>query len=280
MQPYPHLGVSPVEPIWLRICSPIFILSMSYHNLLFPTISSAFFTHFGLLGLLIFNRVCLKSSALTVHLSLYPCNSVNFCFAYFDARSWANSWLVWLFGGLFLYSQVIFRCIPSSALCPKFSLDSYWRCCTGVAEGAPCPPQSPSAAPLCAKAASLLAMGGHYLPTGQARRAGEPVSPEPALVLLCASGGSSEPRPALTLRALRGRSSSGHGAKWPITSRIGFLLFPSPYLCFLESPPKQSALGTLLPGLSTSFLLLNTVDSWVMPGWTWLYRGSVHNHGI
>jgi len=60
---------------------------LAHHNGLFPTISSAFLTNLCLLSVIIPNRGLLKSSTMIVHLSIYLCNSVSFCFAYFDAVS-------------------------------------------------------------------------------------------------------------------------------------------------------------------------------------------------
>ena len=57
------------------------------HSGLFSTISSAFLTNLCLLSVIIPNRGLLKSSTMIVHVSIYPCNSVSFCFAYFDAVS-------------------------------------------------------------------------------------------------------------------------------------------------------------------------------------------------
>ena len=89
------------------------------HSGLFSTISSAFLTNLCLLSVIIPNRGLLKSSTMIVHLSIYPCNSVSFCFAYFDAVSWTNLWLVWPFGGLSIYCYVISHFIPISAISEK-----------------------------------------------------------------------------------------------------------------------------------------------------------------
>ena len=50
-------------------CSHIFILCMNYHNLIFPTLSSASLTHFCLRGLLISNRNLLRGQTkfFTIH---------------------------------------------------------------------------------------------------------------------------------------------------------------------------------------------------------------------
>ena len=99
--------------------------SGTHHSGLFPTISSASLTSLCLLSVVIPNRGLLKSSTVIVHLSIYPCHSVSFCSAYFDAVSWTNLWFVWPFGGLSLYCYVISHFIPISAICPTFNLDSY-----------------------------------------------------------------------------------------------------------------------------------------------------------
>lgn len=67
---------------------------------------------------------------------------------------------------------------------------------------------------------------------------------------------------------LEGQSSICHGATWPITSLTGFLLFPQLpyYVSWDHLLDKLPALESMLPGLSTSFLLVNTVDLWIKLG--------------